>query len=311
MSFSVFRRVALVGGSGLLPASYIDAFKQTGDEFNVTVLTRKESLEATKQAIAGFPHLSVRAVDYDNESDLAAALRGQEVVISLLTPIAMHAQDAILRAALNTESIKWVLPSEFGLDLEVPAIREIPLFAGKLATRQALKEKEGGAFAYTFIVTGSFADMFVGPLHGWDIASRTVIVPDAGDKGTVKTSFSTRRDIAHYTVAVLRRFEQFANKTVRVASFNASYSDWINAIKRVRNVEFAPTFEPLDVLQGRIANAKKDPAVLDFKYIADQLHVIMALGHGRLDVNGKRLDSDDLLEVTPTPLESVVRDIAL
>ncbi|KAJ2460855.1 hypothetical protein GGF42_000569 [Coemansia sp. RSA 2424] len=313
MSTVIFRRVALLGGSGPLPASFIEAFKQTGDEFDVTVLTRKESLEATKQAINGFPQFSVRAIDYEeeDESDLVAALQGQQVVISLLapSPIATQVQTTVFRAALKAGGVKWFLPSEFGLDLDVPAIRQSIMFAGKLAMRHDI---EASDMAYTYIVTGAFAELFVIPFHDWDTANRTIVVPDSGNKGQTKISFSTRRDIAQYTVAVLRRFDQFKNKTVRVASFTASYIDWIEAIKSVKGVEFTPTFNPVAVLENRLAEANaKIPVIVDSGYVADQLHLAMAKGYGQLDVNGKRLDSEDLLEVTPTPLESVVRDIQL
>ncbi|KAJ2495399.1 hypothetical protein IWW47_004088 [Coemansia sp. RSA 2052] len=312
MSTVIFRRVALLGGSGPLPASFIEAFKQTGDEFDVTVLTRKESLEATKQAISGFPQFSVRAIDYEegDESDLVTALQGQQVVISLLalSPIAMQVQTTVFRAALKA-GVKWFLPSEFGLDLDVPAIRQSIMFAGKLAMRHDLESSD---MAYTYIVAGAFAELFVNPFHDWDTANRTIVVPDSGNMGQTKISFSTRRDIAQYTVAVLRRFDQFKNKTVRVASFTASYIDWIEAIKSVRGVEFTPTFNPVTVLENRLAEANaKVPVIVDSGYVADQLHLAMAEGYGQLDVNGKRLDSEDLLEVTPTPLESVVRDIQL
>ncbi|KAJ2439954.1 hypothetical protein GGF42_007787 [Coemansia sp. RSA 2424] len=311
MSTVIFRRVALLGGSGPLPASFIEAFKQTGDEFDVTVLTRKESLEATKQAINGFPQFSVRAIDYEeDESDLVTALQGQQVVISLLalSPIAMQVQTTVFRAALKA-GVKWFLPSEFGLDLDVPAIRQSVMFAGKLAMRHDLESSD---MAYTYIATGAFAELFVIPFHDWDTANRTIVVPDSGNMGQTKISFSTRRDIAQYTVAVLRRFNQLKNKTVRVASFTASYIDWIEAIKSVKGVEFTPTFNPVAVLESRLAEANaKNPVIVDPGYVADQLHLAMAKGHGQLDVNGKRLDSEDLLEVTPTPLEAVVRDIQL
>ncbi|KAJ2099108.1 hypothetical protein GGI16_004097, partial [Coemansia sp. S142-1] len=105
----------------------------------------------------------------------------------------------------------------------------------------------------------------------------------------------------------------FKNKTARVASFTASYADWVAAIKSASGVKYTPTYEPLAVLERRMvsaaAAAAKDPTTIDFKYIADQLHVAMATGRGQLDVDGKKLDSDDMPEVSPTPLAAIVADI--
>ncbi|KAJ2860668.1 hypothetical protein GGH94_005382 [Coemansia aciculifera] len=307
-----FRRVALIGGSGPMPACFIQAFKQAGDEFEVTILTRKESLEATGQAVTGYPQFHVAPVDYSDEAELFKILNRQQVVISLLTPAGMQSQETIIRVA-RAAGVKWFLPSEFGLDLSVPANREIPLFVGKIAARNALEEQAAKSMAYTYVVTGAFADMFVNPFHDWDTENHTVIVPDAGDHGQTKISFTTRQDVAYYTLAVLRRFDQFKNKTARVASFTASYADWVSAFKSVNGVKYTPTYEPLSELERRMvsaaAAATKDPTAVDFKYIADQLHAAMASGRGQLDVDGQKLDSDDMSEVSPTPLAAIVADI--
>ncbi|KAJ2069364.1 hypothetical protein GGI08_000383 [Coemansia sp. S2] len=309
-----FRRVALIGGSGPMPACFIQAFKQAGDEFEVTILTRKESLKVTEKAVTGYPQFHVAPVDYSDEGELFKILSRQQVVISLLTPAGMQTQETIIRVA-RAAGVKWFLPSEFGLDLSVPANSEIPLFAGKIAARNALEEQatRSEGMAYTYVVTGAFADMFVNPFHDWDTENHTVVVPDAGNQGQSKISFTTRQDVAYYTLAVLRRFDQFKNKTARVASFTASYADWVAAIKSVSGVKYTPTYEPLAVLERRMvsaaAAAAKDPTTIDFKYIADQLHAAMATGRGQLDIDGKKLDSNDMPEVSPTPLAAIVADI--
>ncbi|KAJ2813758.1 hypothetical protein FBU31_007400, partial [Coemansia sp. 'formosensis'] len=220
----------------------------------------------------------------------------------------------LIRAA-RAAGVKWFFPSEFGLDIGIPANRELPLMAGKVAVRNALEEQatKPDGMAYTYVVTGAFAEMFVNPFNDWDTDNHTVIVPDAGDKGQTKISWIIRQDVANYTLAILRRFEQFKNKTARVSSFTASYADWIDAFKTVNGVEYTPTYEPLAVLERRMAAAAaaaaKDPTIVDYKYVADQLHTAMATGRARLDSVGNKLDSGALVEVSPTTLTAIVADI--
>ncbi|ORX72745.1 hypothetical protein DL89DRAFT_308369, partial [Linderina pennispora] len=106
------------------------------------------------------------------------------------------------------------------------------------------------ALKYTYIVTGCFADWFLMPMYKWDLENHTVEIP--GD-GTITSSFTSRQDIARYTVAVLCRLGEFDNQTVRIASHTLSFNDWVGLVEKVSDRKFTVTYVPPEPIEEMIA----------------------------------------------------------
>ncbi|KAI8320330.1 NAD(P)-binding protein [Martensiomyces pterosporus] len=295
-----FKNVVLIGATGDLGALFINAFKRAGSEFNVTIFTRKESETKAIELVKGHTQFSVRAVDYNNESDLVNALQGQEVVLNITGFPGLHLQHTIIAAA-EKAGVKWYLPSELGSDLSKPENRNYAFFATKLGVRDSL---EKSSLAHTYIVTGGFADQFITPFHDWDTEKHTIIVP--GD-GNTKISFTLRKDVASYALAVLRRYDQFKNTTVRLATYTLSYNDWVSAVENATGTKYAVTNVPVEVLKERVA-ANVDNT-FSLQWVADQLHISFAEGDVRVDWGTHQLDNDRFAEVSPTPLEDYLADL--
>ncbi|KAI8319702.1 NAD(P)-binding protein, partial [Martensiomyces pterosporus] len=241
-----FKNIALVGATGNVGTFFLNSFKQAGSEFQVTLLTRKESESKALELVRGWPQFSVRAVDYSSESDLVDALQGQEVVLNITGSPGVRLQPAIIVAA-EKAGVKWYIPSEFGGDLSKPENRSYPFYGGKFAVRDALEKSK---LSYTYIANGSLADRFLTPFHGWDTKGRAVTVP--GD-GNTKASFTPCKDLASYTLAILRRYSQFKNTTARLASYTLSYNDWITAVQNATGNAYAVAHEPVEILRQRVA----------------------------------------------------------
>ncbi|KAJ2787803.1 hypothetical protein GGI15_000435 [Coemansia interrupta] len=289
-------RVALIG-IGNLAKFFIDELKQHPSEFAITLVTRHESLDKTKSFVAGEPQIPVCTVDYGDEFSISEAFSNQDVVISLLAFGGEAHQIAAVKAAIKA-GVKWFIPSEFGVDLDHPTNKKFPFFAQKLKVRQLLESQS--EMAYTYVLTGLFADQFLIPFRKWDTEAGTVVVP--GD-GTAKNSFTARKDVAAYTVAILRRPDQFKNTSARLASYTLSYNEWIEAVDRVSGRKFKTTFESVELMEDRV---RKSSDNLGFSVIADLLAITIANGDQRLDWGGHSLDSVGLEEVTPTPLDDII-----
>ncbi|KAI8319827.1 NAD(P)-binding protein, partial [Martensiomyces pterosporus] len=241
----------------------------------------------------------VRAVDYDSESDLVDALRGQQVVLNVAGFPGLQQQFAIIAAA-EKAGVQWYLPSEFGYDLSQPEIRRFPFYATKIAVRDAL---EKSSLSYTSIVNGLFADQFVNPFYNWDSGKHTISVPGSGDD---KISFTHRRNIGSFALAVLRRYDQFKNTTARVADYTLSYKDWVAVVGKATGSTCTVINVAIESLEQRVA-ANVDNTV-SRQWIANQLHIVIGTGSARVDWGANGFDNSKLSEVKPAPFDEVLAE---
>ncbi|KAJ2394710.1 hypothetical protein GGI05_001916 [Coemansia sp. RSA 2603] len=282
-----YNKIVVVGSSGTLASYFIDAFKQAGNEFQVTLLTRPQSVNKLKQQVSNLPQFNIRPVDYTNEAELVDALRGQEVLLSLLAIEGLSQQINIIRAAQKAQ-VKWIIPSEFGLDNSHSELRKTQLLADKIKTRELLETEND--IPYTYILTGTFADSFLYSAFKWDLETHSYVVP--GD-GNSKNSFTSRPDIAAYTLATLRRLDQYRNESVRIASYTLTPKEWISEVEHE--------------IRQRIKKNTAD-GNYNFEIIKDELALAFAEGISRVNLDGSELDSANFHEVVPTPFEQVVSE---
>lgn len=107
--------------------------------------------------------------DINSETDIRAALRGQNTIISALGRGSLLAQIPLLRLAEENASlsssdgtVRWFLPSEYGTDIEYDAVtspHEKP-HQNKLAVRKFVREQVRN-LKVTYVVTGPYLDMFL------------------------------------------------------------------------------------------------------------------------------------------------------
>ncbi|ORX70538.1 NAD(P)-binding protein [Linderina pennispora] len=298
---SPIKSVALVGGTGTTGAFFIDEFKKNGQDFNVTLITRKESEDSTKAKFADTPHFTIRGVDYDDEADLATALTGQDAVLSILGLGSIGKQQLALVKAAAKAGVKYFIPSEFGSDFGVAAGESDIIFKPKEAVRQTIEES---GLKHIYIITGLFSDFFVNSYYCWDLENFSVEIP--GD-GSQKSAFTSRADIAKFTVAILKRADEFADKTVRIAGYHLSFNDWVNQIEAAAGKKLTVTYSSIEDIEAKVAADIKVTG--GWHSLGDQLRLIVAKDLGRLDLGGNTLDNDKFPSLDFAPLEEYVRDI--
>lgn len=104
--------------------------------------------------------------DLASESDITAAYRGVDTVVSALGRAVLDKQIELLRLAEASESVKWFLPSEYGTDIEHndKSSGEKP-HQFKLAVRKYVRENLKRV-KVTYVVTGPYFDMWVNLVGG-------------------------------------------------------------------------------------------------------------------------------------------------
>ena len=202
---ATFKTVALAGASGSIGAAVLKALLDA--EFAVTVLTRPESSHTFPPAV------KVAKVDYSNAESLATALQGQDAFVSTLGYAAIKGQEMLIDAAI-TNGVKRVLPSEFGADPEVSAVRQLPVFAHKVQVEEYTKQKvQGTSTTYTLVCNNEFFDWDLDYNFGVDIKGKKMEIFDGGDVFYTATPLDF---VARGIVGVLQHPAETANRAVRV-----------------------------------------------------------------------------------------------
>ncbi len=211
-------------GKNILPDLLADS------NFNVSILSRIEST-------APFPsNVNVIKVDYSNQAALIQALTEQDVVISAVggAAIVNNFDKSLIEAAIEA-GVKWIIPSEFGSDLENSFSASLPIKTNKVANTKLLKQNES-RIAHTFITTGAFLDLCLDSAFlGFDIGNRTVTIYDEG-----KYPFSGSRiaNIGKIIVAVLHHPELALNKRLYFADTTLTQTQALTLFEKYTNTKW-------------------------------------------------------------------------
>jgi len=231
MSTNNYKNVLLIGATGNVGKHVLSALL-ADSTFNVTILSRVNSN-------ATFPsNVKVIKVDYSDAAALTKALAKQDVVVSTIggEGLATNFGEVLVQAAIDA-NVKWLIPSEFGIDIEDPAAN-IPLLANKLAVVNLLKKNQS-RIAYTLITTGCFLDWgFDNGFLGFDINNRTAVLYDEGKNFVSGATLST---IAKSVVAVLRNPQATLNKRIYVADVTYTQQQALALFEKYTNTKWSVT----------------------------------------------------------------------
>ena len=207
MAANNYKNIILLGATGNVGKYVLPALLEDSS-FNVTVLSRNNSN-------ATFPsNAKVIKVDYSDTAALTKALTNQDVVVSTIggEGLASNFGEILVQAAIDAK-VKWIIPSEFGIDIEDPSAN-IPLLGTKLGVVNLLKKNQS-RIAYTLITTGGFLDWgFDNGFLGFDIKNRTAVIYDDGKNFASGTTLPT---IGKSVAAVIRNPQLTQNKRIYIA----------------------------------------------------------------------------------------------
>ncbi|GAA6035822.1 hypothetical protein JCM8097_005723 [Rhodosporidiobolus ruineniae] len=166
----------VLAGAGNLGSFFLEEL--TKSDFAVTVLSRPSSTSTFP------PSVTVKHVDYSDETALIEAVKGADAVISTLS--ALDSQANLVRAAKKA-GIKLFVPSEFGNPTSKLGPKDHPALYGKTQAQELLKQLE---LPSIFVFSGPFLDWIFNP------TARSALV----GKGETPISFTARRDIARFLI---------------------------------------------------------------------------------------------------------------
>ncbi|MCJ1432691.1 hypothetical protein MMC27_002048 [Xylographa pallens] len=199
------KKVVLVGAGGAVGPAILAELVSAG--FSVTVFTRAGSKTSLPSSV------KIAEVDFDSESALTSALKGQDAVVSTLGAMAMAAQTNVINAAIAA-GVKRFIPSEFGSDTTNPKARALPVYRDKVAAEDFLAKKASeGAITYTLVFNGALFDWGMMIPFILNLGGKSAELYDGGDR-----PFSTSKTttVGKAIAGILSHYEETKNRPVYI-----------------------------------------------------------------------------------------------
>lgn len=213
----------------------------------MTAVTRVDSQAAIPDG------LKVARVNYDDETSLVEALKGQEVLIITMGVRAPENQQMKLIEAAGKAGVPWILPNEWGADTRRETItREALLGDSKDKTRQRIVDLGSSwigidsGFWYEFSLGG-------GPdRYGFDFKNQSVVFFDDGlTPLNTSTWPQSGRAVANLLALPVHHdphqqdgdgksaaaLSDFKNKFVHINSFQVTQKDMFASVLRVTGTQ--------------------------------------------------------------------------
>ena len=205
---------------------------------NVTAITRADSQAVMPKCV------KVAKVNYNDQSTLIAALRGQQVLIITMAPTAPKDTQLKLVEAAAKANVSYVVPNGWGFDPTHPSSDDAFLGPSQRAIQNRIEEL--GKSHWIEFVSGSWYEFSLGGTadrYGFDFQNRSVIFYD---DGMARINTSTWEQTGRAVASLLSLKEKpdsdndhsltlssFKNQLVYFSSFCVSQKDMFESILRV------------------------------------------------------------------------------
>ncbi|KHN99138.1 NAD(P)-binding domain protein [Metarhizium album ARSEF 1941] len=258
---STIKNVTVVGAAGNLGTTVFKKLVDSG-KFNIQVLRRPDS---TTQYPAG---TKVVDVDFSSVDALAAALKGQDAVVSLLGATSLGLQRQLIDASIKS-GVKRFIPSEFGSDLSNAKNRTLLPFLEKVKIQDYVAEKTTSSpLTYTYIYTGAFLDWGIENNFLLDVSNYQPTIFNGGKSVFNATSLDT---IGNGVVGVLSHPDETKNRAVYLGDVKITQNDLLAIAKKVApNKPWEPKHATLDEATAA-ADKRLAQGVVDMQTIAPYL----------------------------------------
>ena len=198
--------VVVAGKTGDLGARIASALARRGAE--VRALVRRSSSAIPADTAHG---LTAVAVDYDDDTSLISACRGEACVVSALNgldPVILGAQGRLLDAAARA-GVPRFIPSDFSLDFT----RTRPGDNRNLDLRRAFMDRvDHSPMRATSVLNGGFTELLAGGAPIVLRGPRRILYWGDADQAL---DFTTKDDVARYTAEVA--LDEAAPRFLRIA----------------------------------------------------------------------------------------------
>ncbi|KLO07656.1 NAD-P-binding protein [Schizopora paradoxa] len=244
---SGYKTFALAGAGnlGMFVAKELLRLKDEGSISKVSILTRSNE-SSTELAKLG---ANIIELDYDSAASITKALTGIDVFISTWGAPTITKQIELAEPAKQA-GVKLFVPSEFGADTE--EINRIPFQGAKLDVQKKLRDI---GLPYTLFQTGTWSDTCFVPFFGFDLKNGKI---NFGGGGDAPITFTTRQDVARFTVHALLSFprKKLEWESVRMEGDRQSFNAILSAYEKRKGVKLDITRRSREELEEAI---KKNP----------------------------------------------------
>ncbi len=216
---------------------------------HVVILTR----DASKPDLKPYADKGAKlvSVDYSSEESLLKALQGVDVVVSTLgpTPEGAEAQDKVLRAGKKA-GIKLAVPSEWGADYENPKIAPRPVgIEAKLAYHKTLDQEI--QLPWLAFSHGLFATWALGPVTGFDFATRTANIKGDGKVKFTQTDLDDIGEFAHQVLTTSEVPPVGQGRVIVIEGYAASYDELLDEIEKQEGHKWTRNYSDLAPLHAK------------------------------------------------------------
>jgi hypothetical protein len=189
----VFGATGVIGK--FLIASLIQNYKSFG---RLAIFTSPNTVETKADYIQSLKDSGVEVIvgDVRKDEDVLKAYEGFSIVVSAVGRNVIDHQIDLLRLAESTSNIKRFFPSEYGTDIEFgPKSPNEKPHQLKLKVRAYIKN-EIKRLEHTYLVTGPYADLYIGKANGdphagsFDVKAKKAVLLGTGNEKIALTTMS-------------------------------------------------------------------------------------------------------------------------
>ncbi|KUI65957.1 Isoflavone reductase [Cytospora mali] len=250
------KKVLVLGSTGVIGKVLVNALISANANFErIGIFTSAETVDNKKDLIESYRSKGVDIVTGDvyDDNDVLEAFKGFDTVVSAVGRFGIDKQIDLISLAERCPNIIRFIPSEYGTDVAYnsDSFKEKP-HQKKLRVRAHLESDFIRRLKYTYLVTGPFADLYVGcmakepQMGSFDVERKQATL--LGD-GTGRVSLTTMADVGRLLVAVLKHPDFCDNKAVKVNSFTTTPQDILTEFERQTDSKWEVSYTSLDELE--------------------------------------------------------------
>jgi nucleoside-diphosphate-sugar epimerase len=193
------KNILVIGATGVIGRFLIGELIASKQSFGrLAIATSQNTIERKSAGINTLKGQGVEVIvaDITNTGDIQRAYEGIDTVISAVGRPIIDAQIKLLEIAEATSHVKYFYPSEYGTDIEYgPKSKEERPHQLKLLVRKYIQEHIK-RLQYTYLVTGPYADSYIGSTRNEKAGSFDVVKKHATLLGTgnERISLTTMRE---------------------------------------------------------------------------------------------------------------------
>jgi nucleoside-diphosphate-sugar epimerase len=267
------KNVLVFGGTGVIGKFLVQELVNAKDNFGrIAIFTSQNTLDTKHDVIAKLKSdgVEVFAGDLKDHAYLKEVLGGAgngepfDTIVNAFGRNAILEQIPLLDLAETTTTVKRFFPSEYGTDIEYDETSPPePPHQLKLKVRAHIKNNIR-RLEYTYLVTGPYSDLYLGPSKPAQDAG-AFVVPEKKAvllyDGNGPVSLTNMTDVGKLLVAALKHPEVSRNRALKVNSFTATPNEIVKEFERQTESSWNTTYVSReDLLRSeKEAYAKESP----------------------------------------------------